>query len=239
MIDWHSHVLPAMDDGSRDAAESVSMLEMLASQGVDTVIATPHFYANDESVESFLNRRDEAYAMLKSHLTDDLPAIILGAEVKFYSGISRSPDLKALRIQGSQLLLLEMPFAKWTEYMVRELIELSCKSGIQIVLAHVERYLGLQKKSVWERIAQSDILMQVNGSFFTSFSTKRKAISLLRAGSVQFVGSDCHNTTSRAPKIGDAFEIIQKKLGDDFIAQMNEYGTAMLETVNKTYILKG
>ena len=239
MIDWHSHVLPAMDDGSRDAAESVSMLEMLASQGVDTVIATPHFYANDESVESFLNRRDEAYAMLKSHLTDDLPAIILGAEVKFYSGISRSPDLKALRIQGSQLLLLEMPFAKWTEYMVRELIELSCKSGIQIVLAHVERYLGLQKKSVWERIAQSGILMQVNGSFFTSFSTKRKAISLLREGSVQFVGSDCHNTTSRAPKIGDAFEIIQKKLGDDFIAQMNEYGTAMLETVNKTYTLKG
>ena len=132
-----------------------------------------------------------------------------------------------------------MLFRSWTEYMVRELIELSCKSGIQIVLAHVERYLGLQKKSVWERIAQSGILMQVNGSFFTSFSTKRKAISLLREGSVQFVGSDCHNTTSRAPKIGDAFEIIQKKLGDDFIAQMNEYGTAMLETVNKTYTLKG
>ena len=239
MIDWHSHILPAMDDGSRDVAESISMLEMLTSQGVDTVIATPHFYANDESVESFLNRRDEAYAMLKSHLTDDLPEIILGAEVRFYSGISRSPDLKALRIEGSKLLLLEMPMTKWTEYMVRELIELSCKSGIQIVLAHVERYLGLQKKSVWERIAQSGILMQVNGRFFTSFSTKRKAISLLREGSVQFVGSDCHNTTSRAPKIGDAFEIIQKKLGDDFIAQMNEYGTAMLETVNKTYTLKG
>ena len=50
MIDWHSHVLPQMDDGSKSAEESLAMLKMQSEQGVDTVIATPHFYANDESL---------------------------------------------------------------------------------------------------------------------------------------------------------------------------------------------
>jgi protein-tyrosine phosphatase len=46
MIDWHSHILPLMDDGSRSVDESVSMLNLMSDQGVSHVIATPHFYAN-------------------------------------------------------------------------------------------------------------------------------------------------------------------------------------------------
>ena len=57
MIDWHSHILPGVDDGSRNVEESISILGMLNLQGVKTVIATPHFLANDESLESFLIRR--------------------------------------------------------------------------------------------------------------------------------------------------------------------------------------
>ena len=48
MIDWHSHVLPEMDDGSHSVAESIAMMQAQAEQGVTTVIATPHFYANDD-----------------------------------------------------------------------------------------------------------------------------------------------------------------------------------------------
>ena len=54
MIDFHTHILPGMDDGSRSVAESIAMLRAQAEQGVTTVIATPHFYANDESVATFL-----------------------------------------------------------------------------------------------------------------------------------------------------------------------------------------
>ena len=53
MIDWHNHLLPNMDDGSRSVEESLAMLRAQAAQGVTTVMATPHFYANDESVASF------------------------------------------------------------------------------------------------------------------------------------------------------------------------------------------
>ena len=232
MIDWHTHILPGMDDGSQDVAESISMINMQVSQGVDMVVATPHFYANDEAVDSFLDRRKKALELLMTELPTGPPEIRLGAEVRYYQGISRMTDLKALRIEGSKLLLLEMPMTSWTEYMVRELVELSGKSSIRIVLAHVDRYLNLQKQAVWERIHDSGILIQANASFFTTLASRRKAISLLKEGEIHFVGSDCHNVTSRSPKIGKAFEIIQKKLGDDYISQMNEYGYSMLATTS-------
>lgn len=228
MIDWHSHILPGMDDGSHDVAESVSMINMLVSQGVDTVIATPHFYANDEAVDAFLERRNKAYALLKNGLCEKSPDILLGAEVRYYQGISRMENLNALRIEGSKLLLLEMPMSVWTEYMVRELTELSCKNSIRIVLAHIERYIGLQNQAVWDRIFDSDILVQVNAGFFSSFVTRRKALSMLKEGRIHFVGSDCHDLAHRPPQINKAFDIIQKKLGNDYLGQMNEFGRSLL-----------
>lgn len=230
MIDWHSHILPGMDDGSKDVEESLAMLQMQEAQKVATVIATPHFYANDEAVATFVERRAKAYEALKEKLPENAPRILLGAEVRYYQGISRMENLKDLRIEGSKLLLLEMPMTVWTEYMIRELVEMSSKSSVRIVLAHVERYLRFQKQSVWDRIAESGILMQVNGSFFTTLASKRKAISLLQEGMVQFIGSDCHNLTTRSPQLGKAYEVIRKKLGDDFVDQIKQYGYSLLAT---------
>lgn len=230
MIDWHSHILPGMDDGSKDAAESIAMLGMQAMQGVTTVIATPHFYANDETVPSFLERRRKSLEELKAQLPENTPKILLGAEVRYYQGISRLEGLKDLTVEGSKLLLLEMPMATWTESMVRELVELSGKSSVRIVLAHVDRYMRLQKQSVWDRIMDSGIMMQVNASFFTSIGSRRKAISLLEGGMAQFIGSDCHNTTTRPPTLGKAFEVIRKRLGEDYLDQMNQYGYSLLAT---------
>ncbi len=233
MIDWHSHILPRMDDGSRSVAESIAMLEAEASQGVGTVVATPHFYADDESVESFLERRRISLEALKAETPDGLPKVILGAEVRYYPGISRLEGLKSLRIEGTKLLLLEMPMATWTESVVRELVELSAKSSFRIVLAHVERYMSLQNKGVWDRIIENGILMQSNAGFFTAFGTKRRALSLLKRGTVRFVGSDCHNMTGRPPLIGKAFDVISKKLGNEFLSQITEYGYSKLGINNE------
>lgn len=230
MIDWHSHILPSIDDGSASAEESVLLIEEERKQGVATVILTPHFYANDGTVEAFLKRRDKALALIKKRRTEEPPRLILGAEVRYFRGISRMERLKDLRIEGSKLLLLEMPFGRWSEIMIRELIEMASVGGIKIVLAHVERYLKLQKKETWERLYESGILMQVNAGFFNSLTSRRKAISLLKEGKIHFVGSDCHNLSSRPPKIGKAFNIIKRKFGEDFSDRMNEYGRKMLET---------
>ena len=231
MIDWHNHLLPNMDDGSRSVEESLAMLRAQAAQGITTVMATPHFYANDESVASFLERRSRCAQRLSEQWQgNDLPSIRLGAEVRYYPGISRMSGLSELCIEGSKLLLLEMPMIRWTESMIRELIEMSGRDGICLVLAHIDRYLALQSRAVWPRLLDNGILMQTNASFFAGFTTRRRALSLLRDGYVHLLGSDCHNMTSRPPQIGKAFEIIQKRFGADYLSQMNEYGYSLLDT---------
>lgn len=239
MIDWHSHILPGMDDGSRSVAESLSILKMMCEQGIDIVVATPHFYANDEAVDVFLERRKESYDQLLKHMSPDNPKLLLGAEVRYYQGISRMSDLNRLCIQGSKLFLLEMPFSKWTEYTVRELVELAGSKNLTVVLAHIERYLKFQSRSVWDRLYESGILMQVNANFFADITTRRKALSLLKNNAVHLVGSDSHNTTSRTPRMAKAFEVVQKKMGKDFIAQMNEYSYSVMQKNIKNFIMEG
>lgn len=73
MIDFHTHILPKTDDGSRSTDESVKMLLALKEQGIDAVAATPHFYANDESVEDFLKRRQASFEALKAPLPTECP----------------------------------------------------------------------------------------------------------------------------------------------------------------------
>ena len=228
MIDWHSHILPGMDDGSQNTEESLALLRMQSEQGVEVVIATPHYYAEEEKTDDFLKRRERSFRSLQKSLLPEHPKILLGAEVRYYPGISLMEDIKRLCIEGTSLLLLEMPFSEWTEYTVREVLKLSHFSGVTVILAHMERYLSFQNKDVWKRFRESGILLQVNASFFLQFSTKRKALSFLKNTEVHFLGSDCHNTSSRPPYIGKALEVIRKKFGDHFVYQMQEYGYSLL-----------
>lgn len=228
MIDWHSHLLPAMDDGSKNVEESLKLLNLLQEQGVSHVVATPHFYANDESVDRFLTRRKQSFDNLKGNLSRQCLEIHLGAEVKYYQGISRMEGLDKLCIEGSNILLLEMPFGKWSNFVVSEVIELANTTRFRIMLAHIERYLSLQNKSVWRMLYENGVLMQVNAGVFLSMGTRRKALRFIKSGGVLFVGSDCHNMTSRPPKIGQAMAVIEKKLGDEFCAQMKYYWRSKL-----------
>lgn len=223
MTDFHSHILPEMDDGSRSVEESLLMIKALAGQGIDRIVATPHFYANDESVNDFLGRRQKAYDEMMNACLPGMPIIIQGAEVRYYEGISRLSDLKSLCVQGTKLLLLEMPFTKWTEYTLRELIDISSGGKVTLVFAHIDRYLKFQKPDVWYRLADSGILMQLNSSYVNDFFTSHKAINLLKKGIVHFLGSDCHNMNDRAPDIGKALNTIEKKLGINFKSGFDDY----------------
>lgn len=228
MIDWHSHVLPAMDDGSKNVAESLSMLRSHKEQGINCVIATPHFYANEDSIDSFLKRRAQSYETLCREMTEDLPSVICGAEVLYYPGISKLTELDRLTIGSTKLLLLEMPMAKWSGYEVREVIKLSRTSGLTTVLAHIDRYMPLQKGEVFDEMIENGILMQVNASYFGAFMTRRRAFRWLDEGRLHFLGSDCHNMTSRPPKIQSAYEHIRHKFGSELVENMTAYGYRML-----------
>ncbi len=228
MIDFHSHILPGIDDGSKSIEESLKLLEMLSAQGVTVSVATPHFSADSETPDEFLQRRGDACQRLIAALPAESPRILCGAEVAYYNGISRMPDLNKLCIEGSKLLLLEMTMSKWTEYTVRELLEMAHRTDIKLAIAHVDRYMNYQSGNTISKLYDSGILMQFNASFFNGFFTKRRAITMLEYGNVHMIGSDCHNLTSRAPRIGDTFDTIKSKLGSDFLSQFNKFGCSLL-----------
>ena len=80
-IDFHSHILPAIDDGSDSVGKSLHMCSMCAAQGVDIVVSTPHFYATRDRVEDFLERREYAYQSLCTENREKKMELRLGAEV--------------------------------------------------------------------------------------------------------------------------------------------------------------
>ena len=233
IVDFHSHVLPGIDDGSQNVEESLQMLDMLAFQGAKKVVATPHFMATETAPQEFFIKRQNSYNQLKEKLSENHPEIILGAEVLYYSGISRMQELSSFCIDGTQLLLLEMPFSKWTDYTVKELVEMSCSSEYVIVLAHIERYLSFQKAGLFESLRENGILMQVNASLFKGYFSKKSAFKLFDKGLIHFIGSDCHNLSDRPPNIKIAYNAIEKKLGREFRMNFEHFSKSLF----KEYIL--
>lgn len=221
MIDFHCHLLPNVDDGSSSVDESLKILERLSEQTVELVVATPHFIANNESVESFLHRRQKAYQTLAEYLYDGLPDIRLGAEVEFYEGISNLEGLNKLCIEGTNILLIEMANTKWTKFVINELYRLVSLGNIQIMLAHVERCLYMQDPDIVDYLLSSGVIMQSNASHFIRTFTKRKACKNLRNNIIHVLGSDSHNMTSRPPRIKEALDVIEKKLGTEAVEHLN------------------
>ncbi len=220
MIDFHCHLLPNVDDGSSSVDESLRILEKLSQQTVETVVATPHFIANNESVEHFLHRRQMAYEVLTENLRDGLPKIRLGAEVEFYEGISNLKDLNKLCIEGTNILLIEMMNIKWTKLVITELYRLVALGNIQIMIAHVERCLFMQDPEVVDYLLTNGVIMQSNASYFIRTLTKRKACKYLSNNIIHVLGSDSHNMTSRPPRIKEALDVIEKKLGAEFVENL-------------------
>ena len=161
MTDYHSHVLPGIDDGSKSAEETLAMLKALKKQGVDKVYATPHFDALVDHPDLFLERRNAAYERIKPLIDgEEYPELLLGAEIMYFSGISDIQSISKLKLENTDFLLLEMPIERWSEYMISEIIKLTLASNIKVMLAHVERYRPLQKRAVFHKLLSYGILMQ-------------------------------------------------------------------------------
>lgn len=200
MIDLHSHFLPNMDDGSKSIEESYAMLRESANQGVTLMVATPHFYPTRECPESFLTRRAVSFQSLI--LSDDFPKILLGAEVAYFRGISRCDSLEGLNIGGTDLLLLEMPFESWTSAVVDDVCAIRKLTGFTPVLAHYERYRKFAGFSDnLAKMRSAGVLVQSNAENFIGGISSRRAVKSLLAGEIDFVGSDCHNMSSRTPNM--------------------------------------
>ena len=232
-MDFHSHILPGVDDGSKNLQESLRMMRLSAQQGIRHMVATPHFYPRYDSPETFLRKREEAADKLRKAMVDepDLPEISIGAEVYFFSGISDSELIKALTIEGKRCILIEMPQSPWKESHYRELEGIYIKNGITPIVAHIDRYIRpFHTHGIPERLEQMPVLVQANAEFFLRSSTRNMAMKMLKKDRIHLLGSDCHNLSSRSPDLGDAVELIEQKLGENALAGIQIYQDDVLNS---------
>ena len=232
MIDFHSHVLPGIDDGSQSIEESRRLLEESARRGVTHLAATPHFYAQQESFDRFLEKREHALERVISEKEkwDGVPRFFVGAEVYYFPGMGKAERLRELCYRGTDILLLEMPFAQWTEDVLRDVENILEKQKLRIVLAHIERYYEFQKKkNIWNEIFDLPVIPQMNTGAFLH-KKKRLCLKLAKKYSTVLLGTDCHNMSSRCPNMDEGREVIRKKLGEKELEAIDSMGQALLLT---------
>ncbi len=200
MIDFHTHLLPAIDDGSQSVEMSMEMLSFYDDTVTDIAL-TPHFYPWCDRMEDFLSRREEAYLRLQKELPQTAPRLHLGAEFAYFDGIRYSTVLSAFLVEDSNLLLVEMPTAPWKQSFFDNLLYVADKQNIIPVLAHIDRYrLNKADWKMVEAFVKSGGKVQLNASAFGGPLAK-KAKQWIQKGMVQFIGSDCHNATHRPPNL--------------------------------------
>lgn len=218
MIDFHSHILPYMDDGAQDVEMSAKMLELSKQQGVNTIVATPHYYARKGTVAEFLLKREESFNKLKEYIAKnnlDVPEIVLGAEVAFSEEIL-SLDIKKLCIEGTNFVLLELPFSYFNQWIYDEIYNMSMKNEVDFILAHIERYVGNKNDfSAIKPFFDLDMLIQVNADTFIDKHSKKIIQTLLKKYRIDLIGSDAHNLEKRVSNMDKAMKIIKKKYGEN------------------------
>lgn len=227
MTDLHCHILPKMDDGSKDVETSIKLLQMEKEQGVEKIVFTPHFHCDDESVDSFLERRGASFKSLIEFGDVDLLSsfdIKFGAEV-YFSPTLYNVDLESLCFTDTSYLLLELPFTMKPQFLRETLYDIA-SSGITPIIAHVERYPYILEDitQIYDWV-EAGYVVQTNASTLVKAD---KTASLIRKlvswDLIHAISSDTHSEHKRPPCMSDALAAVNSKLGEDIENRLIQNG---------------
>lgn len=235
IIDFHTHILPGIDDGAKNIEESIALLDMLAENGTEIVVATPHFYSEENSISNFIKNRNDAYEKLKPHLKPNHPKILLGAEVLYNPLLVGKELLYELKIQGTDFVLLEMPYSELDDDIIDNVANIANAMDLKLIIAHIERYLHFTSFRSLLKLMDLDVLGQINAKSLTRFSSKHACFKLIKRGCVHAIGTDIHRVSRPVPFVKEAIEIIDKKFGDGFTESIMEKEKAILSNKDLDY----
>lgn len=210
MIDIHTHIIPGFDDGSVSLEMTRTLLLEHLANGVSTVVATPHQNKIHKDKEKLIG----LFSKLKEDVKDIPIKLLLGSEIYYYDGLIE--DLKnncILTMAGSKYVLVE--FSTRIETNISDIVYDITIAGFKPIIAHIERYDYLTTNDYLD-IKANGALIQVNAHSFEHKEYKKSVAYLLKNELVDFVASDCHNTTSRNVDFSQAKKIIQKKYKNQY-----------------------
>jgi len=224
MIDIHSHILPGIDDGSKNMDMSLAMLKMAEENGTKTIVATPHYIKNryENEFDGIFNLYMEL--KLEAKAAGLNIEILLGQEIMLDSyslELIKSGRLKGL--DETRYILIEFPMDIIPKDAFNLIYELKLLSYIPI-LAHPERYIYIyQDITKINDFIQEGCYFQTNtGSLQGIFGKKVQdcAKHLVEHGIVNFIASDTHSLKARNPSLTEGFEVA-KTIDKDIITKVS------------------
>lgn len=217
MTDLHTHILPGMDDGPKDTASALALLELQLQQGVRNLALTSHFCCDIESPEAFLARRSRAFSELRDAAPEGI-SLKQGAEVFFTPELFYT-DVRMLCLEGTNYLLLELPILQKPPFLEEYLMHLRSQ-GIIPLIAHAERYVYIQRNPVilTDWIANG-ALIQVNSGSLTGDAGKF-VCKLIKWGLVHVLASDAHSADHRPPDLRRGLQTAAHKIGSETVREL-------------------
>ncbi|MGP4038821.1 tyrosine-protein phosphatase [Gracilibacillus sp. D59] len=235
MIDIHCHILPGVDDGAKHTEDSVQMAKSAVSQGINTIIATPHHLngSYDNYKEDILLAVDQLNDRLQE---EEIPLTILPGQETRING-DMLADLENEQLlplnETSGYLFVELPSNHVPRYTKQLMFDLQLQ-GIKPIIVHPERNKELiENPNILYDLVSNGTLTQVTAASVSGkFGKKiRKfSIQLIDANLTHFIASDAHNITSRGFVMQEAHNVIK-----------DEFGTSMLFWLmeNAQYLVSG
>lgn len=232
MIDFHSHILPAIDDGAATLAEALAMAQVAWDDDVRGIVATPHSVdLGADGLEQLPHLLGQLAAAIKAHQ----PALELYAGLENYL----TPDLAehaaetGRSINGSRYFLVELPMQSYPMYTEQVLFQLQVR-GYTPILAHPERNSAIQQDpNLLLRLVERGVLGQVTGgSLLGVFGSKTRHVAetLVQRNLVHLLGSDAHAAQGhRSPRLSQARDRVARLIG-------KERAQAMVDTVPRAIL---
>jgi protein-tyrosine phosphatase len=210
VIDLHCHILDAIDDGARDADDSVGMARQAEEDGIEAVCATPHIrHDHDVRIEELVER----VRGLNTRLEQDLVAvrILQGGEVAetAVEGLSEE-ELAQVSLGGGGWILLEPAPGPLGDSLLRRVEQLH-ERGHRALIAHPERHLSADMFERMAALVAEGALIQATADFFLREQMAIGMLAMAERGLVHVLSSDAHSGRAGRPvRLSPALEKLRE-----------------------------
>ena len=220
MIDFHSHILPNIDDGSKNMEETIELLEEAQKAGFTKIISTSHYM--EQYYET--TEKDRLELINKIQQQDQGMEIFLGSEIYITDElVELLKEKKASPINNSKYVLFELPL-KVKEIGAKEAVYRLIENDYIPIIAHPERYSYVQQDINYiEELTQMGALLQANyGSIIGMYGSKAEKTvkKLLKNNSIQFLGSDVHRPGQVYEKMPKIIKKLKKIIPEDKLEEL-------------------
>lgn len=234
MIDIHSHIIPQIDDGARDLAETYEMIKEASLFGFTDIISTSHYI--EDYYEEDSTKRHEFICTTNQLIKEKQIDIQLhcGSEIYITQNlINLIKENKASTLADSKYVLFELPMNNNVKYLNDIIFEIK-SFGMLPIIAHPERYAYVQEDpNILVQLIEQGALFQGNyGSIIGKYGSyaKQTMKKLLKANMIHFLGTDCHRKNDIYSKMKEIIIELEKTINKEEIEK--------LSTLNPSYILK-